>query len=66
MKRILLYFALFAAAVCRAESPADRAADSLLQCGDWFALERLLAETTGKRRPIRWSATPTRRPAPPA
>lgn len=45
MKRVLLYFALFAAAVCRAESPADRAADSLLQCGDWFALERLLAET---------------------
>lgn len=45
MKRILLSLALFAAAICRAESPADRAADSLLQCGDWFALERLLAET---------------------
>lgn len=45
MKRLLLCFALFGAAICRAESSADRSADSLLRNGDWFALDRLLAET---------------------
>lgn len=51
MKQILLSLALLGTAVCRAETPADRTADSLLQCGDWFALERLLAEAENTLTP---------------
>ncbi len=44
MRRLLLFCTLFSIAICRAEAPADRLADSLLRSGDWFALDRLLAE----------------------
>lgn len=44
MKKLLIFLALFSTAICHAEPVIDRLADSLLRNGDWFALDRLLAE----------------------